>query len=106
MADRSQRGAHKDFTGGGSAWFRRDSDWQSVLGFRGKSDVESPDGQWTRLEVICDGGRITNIVNGVIVNEGFDAFPQAGKIIIQTEMAEIFFRKIELWPLKRSTSPR
>jgi hypothetical protein len=61
--------------------------------------VESPDGQWTRMDVICDGGTITNIVNGVVVNQAFDAQPSAGKIQIQTELAEIFFRKIELWPL-------
>jgi hypothetical protein len=80
-------------------WFGRDPGWKDVLGFRGKDDVESPDGQWTRMEVICDGGQIRTLVNGVVVNEGSQAFPSAGKILFQTEMAEIFFRKIELWPL-------
>jgi len=80
-------------------WYGRDPDWKDVLGFRGKNDVESPDGEWTRMEVICDGGQIRVLVNGVPVNEGSQAFPSAGKILFQTEMAEIFFRKIELWPL-------
>ena len=53
------------------------------------------------MEVICDGDRITNIVNGVVVNEAYDVVPQAGKIIIQTELAEIYFRKIELQPLEK-----
>lgn len=82
-------------------WFGRDPDWKDVLGFRGKNDVESPDGEWTRAEVICDGGTITNIVNGTVVNQGFEAFPAAGKIIVQTEGAEIFFRKFELHPIKK-----
>ena len=40
------------------------------MGFRGKADVESPYGQWTRLEVIAQGDRVTNIVNGKVVAEG------------------------------------
>jgi hypothetical protein len=80
-------------------WFGRDPNWKDVLGFRGKNDVEKPDGEWNRMEVICDGGHITNIVNGVVVNEGFDASPSAGRIIVQSEKAEILFRRIELWPL-------
>jgi hypothetical protein len=92
-------GPRKTFASGRINWYGRDPGWKDVLGFRGKQDVESPDGQWTRMEVICDGGHVRVLVNGVPVNEGFDAFPSAGKIIFQTEMAEIFFRKIELWPL-------
>lgn len=94
-------GERTTFTKGRINWYGRDPDWKDELGFRGAEDVEKPDGEWNRMEVICDGGRITNIVNGVVVNEGWDAFPSAGKIIIQTELAEIYFRKIELHPLKK-----
>jgi hypothetical protein len=92
-------GEKRVFTKGRVNWFGRDPDWKDVRGFRGKLDVESPDGEWTRMDVICEGSNITNIVNGVIVNQAFDVQPSAGKIQIQTELAEIFFRKIELWPL-------
>ncbi|MBS0207729.1 MAG: DUF1080 domain-containing protein [Planctomycetes bacterium] len=94
-------GEKKTFTKGRVNWWGRDPDWKDVLGFRGKQDVESPDGQWTQMEVVCDGGRVTIYVNGTLVNEGFDAFPSAGKIIVQTEYAEIFFRKIDMLPLKK-----
>ena len=94
-------GERKTFNRGRINWFGRDPDWKDVLGFRGKNDLESPDGEWTRCEVICDGGTITNIVNGTVVNQGFEAFPSAGKIIVQTEGAELFFRKIELQPIKK-----
>lgn len=83
-------------------WYGRDPDWKDVLGFRGQEDVDSPHGRWTRMDVICDGGRVTIFVNGVIVNEGFDAVPSAGKLLFQTEGAEIFVRRWELWPLGKA----
>ena len=95
------KGEPATFDGGRIDWFGRDPEWKDVIGFRGRNDVESPDGQWTRLEVICDGDKITNIVNGKVVNVGTGASPSRGKIIFQSEGAEIFFRKIELTPLKK-----
>lgn len=92
-------GAARVFNKGRVNWFGRDPDWADVLGFRGRRDVEHLDGQWNRLEVICDGRRITNRLNGVVVNAGYDADPAAGQILIQTELAEIFIRRWELWPL-------
>ncbi|HLJ11448.1 MAG TPA: DUF1080 domain-containing protein [Planctomycetaceae bacterium] len=86
-------------------WFGRDPDWEDKLGFRGKHDVESPDGQWNRFDVICDGGHIQTFVNGTLVNEAFDAFPRAGRIQLQAELAEIFFRRLELWPLGKGPKP-
>ena len=80
-------------------WSGRDVDWKDSLGFRGKEDVESPYGQWTRLEVIAQGDRLTYLVNGKVVNEGVRASLTAGKIIIQSEGAEIFFRRIEIGPV-------
>jgi hypothetical protein len=97
-----QRGGQRQtFTRGRINWYGRDVDWKDVLGFRGRDDVESPLGEWTRCEIVCDGGHIRSYVNGKLVNEGFDAFPSAGKILFQTEGAELFFRKIELHPLKK-----
>jgi hypothetical protein len=82
-------------------WFGRDPDWKDVLGFRGKQDLDSPGQEWTRLDAVCDGGHITYRVNGVLVNEGFDAEPSSGKILFQSEGAEIFVRRFELWPLDK-----
>jgi len=87
------------FESGRINWYGRDVDWKDSLGFRGKDDVESPYGQWTRLEVIAQGDRLTYLVNGKVVNEGVRASLTAGKIIIQSEGAEIFFRKIEIGPV-------
>ncbi len=83
-------------------WFGRDPDWKNEIGFRGKRDVESPFGQWTRMDVICEGSRITILVNGVVVNKGFDASTTEGQILVQSEGAEIFVRRWELWPLGKA----
>ncbi len=94
-------GEKKTFTKGRINWYGRDPDWKDVLGVRGKDDKDSPGQEWTKLECICDGGTITNIVNGTVVNYGEMAEPSSGKLLFQTEGAEIFFRKIELHPLKK-----
>ena len=83
-------------------WYGRDPDWEDVLGFRGKNDVESPSGQWTRMDVICDGGHIQVYVNGVKVNEAFDSHPSKGRLQLQSELAEIFVRRWELWPVGKA----
>lgn len=86
-------------------WFGRDPDWKDELGFRGELDLESPDGEWNRMDVLCDGGHIQVFFNGKKVNEAFDSYPTAGKIQLQTELAEIFFRRWELYPLGEGPKP-
>lgn len=81
-------------------WSGRDPDWDGSLGYVGKDDVEGHGAEWTTLEVICDGDVITNIVNGHVVSKVWDTSLTEGKIIFQTEGAELYFRKIELKPVK------
>jgi hypothetical protein len=59
-------------------------------------DAEMPTGQWNRVEVIANKGKITYIVNGKVVNEGEDPTVTEGKILVQSEGAEIYYRKIEI----------
>ncbi|MPZ20506.1 MAG: DUF1080 domain-containing protein [Luteitalea sp.] len=82
-------------------WSEHDPEFDEVIDTRGRWDVESPLGEWTRVECICDGDRITNIVNGVTVNECYDALPSAGKILLESEGFEILVRRFELQPLRR-----
>jgi hypothetical protein len=82
-------------------WWGRDPAWKDVLGFRGQNDVEKPAGEWNRMEVICDGDTITNIVNDSVVNVGTKSSLTEGKILFQSEGAEIFFRRIEIRPLTK-----
>ena len=49
--------------------------------------------------------KIIGDVNGTLVNEGFDAYPTYGRIQLQTELAEVFIRRLELWPLGKGPKP-
>ncbi|MFN7562959.1 MAG: PVC-type heme-binding CxxCH protein, partial [Prosthecobacter sp.] len=80
-------------------WKGRDEDWSDTVGFRGKNDVESPSGEWNRLEVIAKGDTLQYFVNGALINEAFDCKPAEGKILLQTEGAEMIVRRYELYPL-------
>jgi hypothetical protein len=80
-------------------WSLHDPDFKELIDTRGKNDVESQLGEWTRVECICDGKRITVIVNGTTVNEAYEVYPSAGKILLQSEGFEILFRKFEIRPL-------
>ena len=80
-------------------WSKHDWDFKELLDTRGKDDVESPLGQWTRVECVCNAGRLAVFVNGEKVNECRNIFPSAGRILLQTEGFEIFFRKFELQPI-------
>ena len=66
------------------------------MGFRGKQDVEFPVGEWNTLKVVADGDELTYFLNGILVNKATDVKPSRGRIQIQSEGAEIFFRKIDM----------
>lgn len=86
-------------------WFGRDPDWADKLGFRGKQDLDRAQSEWTRFDVIADGGHIQNYVNGALVNEAFEVTPNSGRIQLQTELAEIYFRRWELYPVGQGPKP-
>jgi hypothetical protein len=95
-------GERSTVTGGRVNWWGRDVDWDDKIGFRGREDVDSPLGEWTRMDVICDGDHLVYLVNGVVVNEAFEASPSSGKILLQTEQAEMWVRRMELWPIGKA----
>ena len=61
-----------------------------------KKDAERPHGEWNTLEAIIKDGHCQHIVNGVMVNEAYEASIQKGKLLIQSEGAEIYYRNIQL----------
>ena len=82
-------------------WSGRDPEWKDILGFRGKNDKEKPVGEWNTLECVAFEGQISIFLNGTLVNKAIDVKPNRGRIQIQSESAEIFFRRIELTPLAK-----
>ena len=81
-------------------WSNHQPFFKEKLDTRGKEDVASPLGQWTKVECICRGSRITVKINDTTVNECFAVHPAAGRILLQNEGNEIFFRNFELRPLQ------
>jgi len=74
---------------------------QNVTGFRDSiGDLEKPHGEWNVLELVTQGNNVKQYVNGKLANEGTDPSPTAGKILLQSEGAEVFFRNIKLYPLQ------
>jgi hypothetical protein len=92
-------GEARVFTKGQLWWNKHDPDFKELLDTRGKDDVESKLGEWTRVECTCEGDKITVSVNGVTVNHAYEVFPPGGKILLQSEGFELFVRKFELHPL-------
>jgi hypothetical protein len=74
---------------------------ENVVGFRDPvGEVEKPHGEWNVLELVTQGKDVKQYVNGKLVNEGTDPFPVSGKVLFQSEGAEVYFRDIKLFPLK------
>jgi hypothetical protein len=77
-------------------WWGRDPEWKDVLGFRGENDIETPVGEWNTIECLVQSQEILIYLNGTLVNRAIDVHPRKGRIQIQSEGAEIFFRRIDL----------
>lgn len=82
-------------------WFGRDPDWKDVKGYRGQKPLEARVGEWNRLECVCAGDKVTVVLNGVTINACSGVRPAKGKILLRSEGAEVFFRKLDLEPLPK-----
>src|SRR5262249_53395878 len=65
-------GQPRTFTKGQLWWSLHDPGYKELIDTRGKDDVESPVGEWTRVECVCEGKAITVSVNGKAVNKCYD----------------------------------
>jgi hypothetical protein len=75
--------------------------WKNVVGYRDPvNEVEKPHGEWNVLELVTQGNHVYQYVNGKLANEGTDPFPTEGKILLQSEGAEVYFRDVKLYPLE------
>lgn len=89
-------GSPVTINGGRINWLGRDPQWKDVKGFRGANEIEKPAGRWNKLECIVKGTEISIYLNRTLVNHAIDVKPRKGRIQIQSEGAEILFRKIDL----------
>ncbi|KDN54001.1 3-keto-disaccharide hydrolase [Flavobacterium seoulense] len=60
------------------------------------ADAENPIGEWNELVVISKNGKITQKLNGKLVNEGTESSVTEGRILLQYEGFPIDFRKVTI----------
>lgn len=73
-----------------------------VAGYRDpRMEYENPHGQWNLLELIADGDKFKYLINGKQANEATGSNLTRGKILFQSEGAEVYFRNMELRPLSK-----
>ena len=80
-------------------WNKHDPAFEELIDTRGKWDVASKFGEWTKVECICRADRITIKINDQTVNEAYDVKPSSGRILLQNEGYEVFFRNLVISPL-------
>jgi hypothetical protein len=81
----------------GEKWGGAEGDARRVLNLTDGS--EKPLGQWNTMVVEARDRTIKVWVNGELVNDGFDATADRGKIALQAEGTEVEFRRVEIGPL-------
>jgi hypothetical protein len=59
-------------------------------------DTEKSTGEWNTVEVINYNGKCAHVVNGQVVNYGENSSLTRGKILLQSEYAEVYFKNILL----------
>ncbi len=74
------------------------SDARRILNLTDNS--EKTPGEWNLMVVETRGRTLKVWVNGDLVNEGFNATVDSGKIALQAEGSEVEFRRVELSPLR------
>ncbi len=80
-------------------WSKHDPAFEELLDTRGRWDVASKFGEWTKVECLCRGDRITIKINDQTVNEAYDVQPAAGRILLQNEGYEVWFRNLVIAPI-------
>ena len=86
-----------------TVWRPARAAYKAPVGYRdppGK-EVEKPHGEWNVVELVSDGDHIRYWLNGTLVMDGTNASLTRGKILFQSEGAELFYRRIELRPLEK-----
>ena len=75
---------------------------------RKNPDNEKPTGEWNTIDIYCLGDSSVHVINGVVVmklyhsrrpENGKEIRMAKGRIELQTEGAEVFYRHIQIQPI-------
>jgi len=67
---------------------------------RRTANYENPAPEWNTVEIICYDDKSEHYVNGHLVNQAYEMNVSEGKILLQLEGAEIYYKTVDLLPLK------
>jgi hypothetical protein len=81
----------------GEKWGGSEGDARRILNLTDTS--EKPLGEWNTMVIEARGRTLKVWVNGELVNEGFDATADRGRIALQAEGTEVEFRRVDIGPL-------
>ncbi len=73
----------------------KSAQWKDQIDFRVNGDP-CIHGAWNRLECRCVDRQILIFVNGFLVNKAVNVWPSHGKILLQCEGSEIFYRNMSI----------
>ena len=82
------------------AWSKCDTERTDTLGFHGKNDIDRV-GEWNEMSIVAKGNSMDVYINGTLVNRVYNLVERKGKIQLQSEGAEIFFRNITIQSLDK-----
>lgn len=80
---------------------------------RRSANYEHPHGEWSTIELICLGRTAYHVVNGQVVMvledsrqliDGQPVYLSKGKIQLQSEAAEVYYKDIKIRPIKKVPS--
>ena len=89
---------------GGAANIKRigEGPWQNVTGYRDPNgEIEKPHGEWNVVEIVVQGDNVKHYLNGKLGERRLEGLSRQRKDPIQSEGAELYFRDIKLYPLKK-----
>jgi hypothetical protein len=81
----------------GEKWGGAEGDARRILNLTDGS--EKPLGEWNQMVIEARGRTVKVWVNGDLVNNGFNATADRGRIALQAEGSEVEFRKVSIGPL-------
>jgi hypothetical protein len=62
------------------------------------ANFENPKGEWNTIEIVANGNEIEHYVNGHLVNSATNTSVGAGRILLQSEGAEVYYKSVEITP--------
>jgi len=71
-----------------------------TVGYRGPNDFDSGSGKWTKMECVCRGDVIEVYVNGKLANKATNCSLTRGRIGLQAEAADVWYRNVKLTKLE------